>query len=197
MVPVPAASGTPISTPVKGAAAAGSGDTPGSGALAARFGVGGLAGRRFFPSSPAGLAASAAVGGAAAAASSAPGGAYVATGGRDRSVRVWEVSSGRCVAAFEEHDSWVRGVAFHPNGVWVVSAGEDKCVRVWDIPSGRLVKRLDDAGEHFLTCLALRAGGGGGGGGGGGSSSAGGGGAGGAVLVTAGVDQALRVWDCR
>lgn len=58
---------------------------------------------------------------------------YLASGGRDRSVRLWKVSSSECLGVFTAHENWVRGVLIHPNGKYVISCGDDRTIRVFDI----------------------------------------------------------------
>lgn len=66
---------------------------------------------------------------------------YLASGSRDRSVRLWKVSSGECLAVFNSHENWVRGVLIHPNGKYIISCGDDRSIRVFDIQV-RSLKRL-------------------------------------------------------
>lgn len=58
---------------------------------------------------------------------------YLASGGRDRTVRLWKVSSGECLAVFKNHENWVRSVLIHPSGNYIISAGDDRSIRVFDI----------------------------------------------------------------
>jgi platelet-activating factor acetylhydrolase IB subunit alpha len=58
---------------------------------------------------------------------------YLASGGRDRTVRLWKVSTGECLAVFKNHENWVRSVLIHPSGNYVISAGDDRSIRVFDI----------------------------------------------------------------
>lgn len=110
-----------------------------------------------------------------------PGGAFIVSGGRDKTVRVWDVTAATQVAIFEDHDSWVRGVAFHPCGSLLISVCEDRCIRVLSLESQRVVRTIADAASHFLTCLAMR------------PPS----GAGPAALVTASTDATIQLWECR
>ena len=36
-------------------------------------------------------------------------GPFLASGSRDKSIRVWDVSSGACLFTLVGHDNWVRG----------------------------------------------------------------------------------------
>lgn len=59
---------------------------------------------------------------------------YLASGGRDRTVRLWSVASGgSCLMVFKAHENWVRGVLIHPSGNHLLSCGDDRSIRVFDI----------------------------------------------------------------
>jgi len=62
----------------------------------------------------------------------------VVSGSRDKTVRVWNVATGRAVATLQGHASWVNALAVLPDGR-VVSGSEDETVRVWDVATGRAV----------------------------------------------------------
>ncbi len=65
-----------------------------------------------------------------------PDGTRIASGSLDKTVKVWETSSGKERLTFAAHNGAVRGVSFSPDGKWVVSAGDDKIVRLWDVETG-------------------------------------------------------------
>lgn len=79
-------------------------------------------------------------------------GAFVATGSRDKSIRIW-TQQGQCLRTLNGHDNWVRGLAFAPDGRHLLSVSDDKTLRVWDLATGRCVKTVD-AHAHFATCIA-------------------------------------------
>ena len=82
-------------------------------------------------------------------------GPFLASGSRDKTIKVWDVSVGVCLFTLIGHDNWVRGVAWHPGGKYIVSCSDDKTIRVWDILNKRLNKTLESAHNHFCTSLGM------------------------------------------
>lgn len=102
------------------------------------------------PATYAHLAALAGLKKAPAASSSAE---FVATGSRDKSIRIWD-ARGTLVKTLVGHDNWVRGLVFHPGGKYLLSVADDKTIRCWDLAQeGKCVKTLDDVHGHFVSCV--------------------------------------------
>jgi len=80
---------------------------------------------------------------------------YLASGGRDRSVRLWNITTSECIASFTYHENWVRSVIIHPSGKYIISCGDDRTIRIMDINAKRCLRTLEDAHPHFVTCLAM------------------------------------------
>jgi WD40 repeat protein len=89
-----------------------------------------------------------------------PDGRYLAGigGVSDKTIWVWEASSGRGVA-FLSHDDSVNTIAFSPDGKYLSTASKDKTARVWRIPnsSGREITRTHSvSAENSKTTTTLR-----------------------------------------
>lgn len=65
-----------------------------------------------------------------------PGGLFVATGGDDGTVRIWDVGSGEQRTQLIGHTGPVKSVAYGPDGSVIASAGDDRTVRIWDPGTG-------------------------------------------------------------
>jgi WD40 repeat protein/serine/threonine protein kinase len=74
-----------------------------------------------------------------------PDGRLVASASRDRTVRLWEVSTSEDYQAFPTHSDRVLGVSFSPDGRHLIDAAFDGTVRTWDVQSGKALHqwRLD------------------------------------------------------
>ena len=57
----------------------------------------------------------------------------VATAGADRTVRVFEVETGKLLTQIEDHADWIFGIGFSPDGKRLASASRDKTAKVFDI----------------------------------------------------------------
>jgi WD40 repeat protein len=57
----------------------------------------------------------------------------VAAAGADRAIRIWEVETGKELAAIEDHADWIFDIAFSPDGSRIASASRDKTSKVFDV----------------------------------------------------------------
>ncbi|MCS7227406.1 MAG: WD40 repeat domain-containing protein [Endomicrobia bacterium] len=70
-------------------------------------------------------------------------GKYLASGSLDRTIKLWEVSTGRLVRTLEGHTWDVESVAFSADGKYLASGSGDKTIKLWEVSTGRLVRTLE------------------------------------------------------
>ena len=100
---------------------------------------------------------------------------FIATGSRDKKIRVFDVKSGRCVVILSGHDNWITDLYFHPNGKYLISTADDKSIRMWDLAVGRCYRKIYNAHDHFISCFDMK----------------------GKNAATGSVDTSVKIWSCR
>ena len=81
----------------------------------------------------------------------APDGAWIATAGLDKTVRIWDAANGKPRASFLGHIGAVRSIAVAPDGSWLASGGDDSGVRIWDVAAGRTPTEGSLAARHIAA----------------------------------------------
>jgi WD40 repeat protein len=76
-----------------------------------------------------------------------PDGKMIASGGGDKTVKLWDVVNGNLIRTLEDHADNVPFVAFSPDGRTVASGGFDKKVKLWNAATGRLLQTFE--GYYF------------------------------------------------
>jgi WD40 repeat protein len=92
----------------------------------------------------------------------------------DRTLRLWDLSSGQTLRTLEGHTAWVKAVAVTPDGRRAVSGSIDRTLRLWDLRSGQTLRTLEG---HTAEVSAVAV-----------TSD-------GRQVVSASWDKTLRVWD--
>jgi len=87
-----------------------------------------------------------------------PDGRFVLSGSWDKTVRLWDIETGKCIRVFVDHKDFVYSVAFSPDGRFALSGSFDKTVRLWDIETGKCIRVFEGhekAQYHWILSVAL------------------------------------------
>ncbi len=69
-----------------------------------------------------------------------PDGQRIVSGSRDRTIRVWDATTGETAAGpFTGHTDSVWSVVFSPDGQRIISGSYDGTIRVWNATTGKTV----------------------------------------------------------
>lgn len=105
-----------------------------------------------------------------------PTNAWFATGSADKTIKIWDVASGRLKLTLTGHIAAVHGLAVSARHPYLFSVGEDKTVKCWDLETNSVVRSYHGhlSGVYSVALHPALD-----------------------VLMTGGRDSAVRVWDMR
>lgn len=67
---------------------------------------------------------------------------YLASGGHDRIIRLWDLKNNRVIKRLKKHRLWVNALAFDRDGERLASTGFSKKTYLWDVKTGKLLHTL-------------------------------------------------------
>jgi WD40 repeat protein/serine/threonine protein kinase len=76
------------------------------------------------------------------------------SGSADRTLRLWEISTGLCLRTLEGHSGPVTAVALAGDGGLGLSASADRTVQAWDVSTGRCLRTFHGH-DDVVTAVAL------------------------------------------
>lgn len=81
-----------------------------------------------------------------------PDGALAASCASDRTIRLWDIKTGKEVHTFRGHLKAIHAICFSPDGRSLASGSEDGIVKIWDIHTGEQTAELD-AHNRRVNCV--------------------------------------------
>ncbi|KAK7582833.1 hypothetical protein V3481_012131 [Fusarium oxysporum f. sp. vasinfectum] len=100
----------------------------------------------------------------------------LASASEDKTVRIWDLKTGKCERVLEGHIGWVNSLVFSNNSTMVASASEDKTVQIWDLKTGKCECVLEGHGELIKSLVFSH------------DST---------MLASASDDKTVRIWDLK
>ncbi|KAI3705145.1 hypothetical protein L1987_75378 [Smallanthus sonchifolius] len=103
-------------------------------------------------------------------------GNYCLSGGKDRTIRLWNPHRGIHIKTYKSHGREVRDVHVTSDNSKICSCGGDRQVFYWDVSTGRVIRKFrgHDSEVNAVKFNEYSS-----------------------VVVSAGYDRSLRAWDCR
>ena len=98
----------------------------------------------------------------------------ITAGSFGKTIRVWDVNTGKEVMLLEGHEKSTLPVCFSPTGNQLLSGSLDQTVRLWDAGTGRELKKMEGHSENIF-CVAFHPNG--------------------RYAATASADKTIRLWN--
>ena len=84
-----------------------------------------------------------------------PDGKTLASGSRDKTIRLWDVATGDTLKTLTEHTGVVDSVVFSPDGKTLASGDRARTIRLWDVATGTLQPTLTvDTGDFYSVVFS-------------------------------------------
>jgi WD40 repeat protein len=71
-----------------------------------------------------------------------PSGTFVAAGGTDSTVKVWDIRTNKLIQHYASHSQPINCVAFHPCGNYLLTASNDSTLKIFDLLEGKIFYTL-------------------------------------------------------
>jgi hypothetical protein len=98
----------------------------------------------------------------------------LASGGRDKTVRLWNVETQKSIATLKGHTERIKSVAFSPDGSILASSSVDSTIRLWDTETHEIIGTLKGHTRSVPRIIFSPDG---------------------SILASAGADGTVRIWD--
>ncbi len=98
----------------------------------------------------------------------------ITAGSFGKTIRVWDVSTGKEVMLLEGHEKSTLPVCFNASGDRILSGSLDQTVRLWRIDSGQVIEKMEGHSDNIF-CVAFHPGGG--------------------YAASASADKTIRLWN--
>ena len=81
-------------------------------------------------------------------------GSKIASGSWDKTIKIWDISSGKILKTLEGHSDNIYCVCFSNDGTKIASGSSDKTIKILDVSSFTLLKSLEIKFTVYSVCFS-------------------------------------------
>jgi WD40 repeat protein len=82
-----------------------------------------------------------------------PDGTKAVSGSSDKTLKIWDLATGKELATLTGHTCYVRAVALTNDGTKIVSGSGDNTLKIWDLATGEEIMTFE--GDSRFNCCAV------------------------------------------
>lgn len=83
-----------------------------------------------------------------------PDGQTLISGSADKTIRFWNLATGKEIRTIKDHNSFINFLAIAPDGQTLVSASADKTIKLWNLATGKQIRTLKGH-SGYVNYLAI------------------------------------------
>ncbi|ALF52880.1 hypothetical protein ACX27_08450 [Nostoc piscinale CENA21] len=80
-----------------------------------------------------------------------PDGRTLASGSEDKTIKIWNLTTGQVIRTLNGHSKSVNSVAFSADGRTLASDSYDKTIKIWNVATGQEIRTLNGHSKSFLS----------------------------------------------
>jgi len=77
-----------------------------------------------------------------------PDGQTLVSGSNDKTIKIWQLSTGQELRTLTGHSGWISSLAISPDGQTLVSGSWDKTIKIWQLSTGQELRTLTGHSAH-------------------------------------------------
>jgi len=82
-----------------------------------------------------------------------PDGKIIATGSKDRTIKLWDTSNGNLISTCIGHKEEINLIAFSPDGKSIASTSADWKIRIWNVQTGNTITTISECGAEDMCAI--------------------------------------------
>jgi WD40 repeat protein len=80
-----------------------------------------------------------------------PDGKTLASGSQDKTIKLWNLETGKEIRTLKGHNDYVNSISFSPDGKTLASGSGDKTIKLWNLETGKEIRTLKGHNDYVYS----------------------------------------------